>query len=193
MVELEIEHPRFKKVVKLGLLEELPEGIQMQLGNDITSTLNGEQNDEELYNAIVTRSMTAKQQQTESDKAEEMDISNLFENKSENRTDGLTDNETIHNDSSTDIIADNIDRTSRPTEIISLDIDREALIALQKADRKLLKLNNLILTEPYPATKNYYYRENDILMHCKYDKKRDVKLNRIVLPTRLIPEVMKLA
>jgi hypothetical protein len=182
MIEMKIQHPKFNKVVKLGLLENIPDGVDMLLGNDITSSLLSQRENEELYNAVMTRSMTKDQDQTDIHQGTSLGLETIFEEDEPEDTDTNIPDTTQQQANVT-----------TNTERLSLNMDRQQLIELQKTDRNICKLDNQTLTKPYPTNKNYYYKDDNLLMHSKYDKKRNITVQRIVVPTKLIPKVMNLA
>jgi len=66
MIKLDVEHPRFKASIKCGILDSIPRGVDLLLGNDVyCQFLTEEEIEKEAFDSVVTRSMSAK------DKAEQ--------------------------------------------------------------------------------------------------------------------------
>lgn len=198
MIEFNLELPNLSGRVRAGLVDSLPIGIDFLLANDVYCKFCDITSDDSV--AVVTRSMSKSSSSSDHtiiNEQRDLSISNLFD-----PSDTVTQPNVIaenriqndYNDSNNQIDVENDSVESLNTlNVTDLNISRERLIQLQNQDMKLNRLYSQVLSKPYPNAKDYYYDEEGLLMHSHYDKKRKVRLNRIVIPNVLVPRVLSLA
>lgn len=121
-------------------------------------------------------------------------------NTSQNNTlqDSNTNSHTF-SDIHIDTSSEPLDSSGEASTFINNDLtllnvnSKEELIKLQQADSKLQRLSTQVITEPFPESSNYFYINNNLLMHHAFDTKRHMHMHRIVVPQILRYKLLYLA
>lgn len=198
MIEFDVELREFSGRVKAGTVDSLPSGVDFLLANDIYCKFS-----EVSDVSVVTRSMT----KTVIDSlTHDVNIEGLFKSDDDvhiaNSTSSDDGNEQLlENNGSNVVEASSSSQSVSPDSIdaqelldnTSLNITREKLIELQNADPKINRLFQQAVTRPYSNAKDYFLVTDRLLMHSHIDKKKQVRSNRIVIPSMLISKVLQLA
>ena len=194
-----------QSMVKVGLISDLPQGVNLLLGNDIIN--NFVELVEDINCNVVTRSMAQQQQQqqqqslTSDETTSDLGLQDLFAQQPDKATDKASPTTRTNTEDATVIQTSDNQTTSTGQSMIDmtdqswqvLHIDRAKLITLQQADTKLQKLTALAISRPFPNKKDFYFMENDMLMHRKFLPKQQKSYNRIVIPKVLVNQILKLS
>ena len=168
LVEVHLQTDFLDEKVLCGLVKDLPDGIDFLIGNDIW--LQGHPlPDEVIEQAVLTRAAARKVQNPPNDDQHTPEDDHFSEN------DHLMGTP-LNLDASIDSVT-----------------DRTKLIELQKADPNLAHLRQKALENQNTNEMSYFYIQDDMLMHHLSDRKTNLSANRIVVPTALRLQVMRLA
>jgi hypothetical protein len=171
LVEVQLQCDFMNENVLCGLVEELPEGIDFLIGNDLWLKAHL-MSDAEVELAVVTRAQ-AKQQAHDVDQ-------DLNQNKAQ-----VLIPETS--------IEPSVTLSHRDSRDVSSVVNRQELIALQKADKSLKALVDEAIVPPFPVGRPYFFLQDGLLMHHVVVRKRDLASDRIVVPIVLRGHLLKLA
>jgi len=170
LVELHLKTDFIDEKVLCGLVQELPEGVDFLLGNDVwfrAHPITGE------VNAVETRaqSVARKSQQIPT------------------TTPDIPTADAKH----TTVAMD----PSQPVTYGDLDLlsvkSTDEFKSLQQKDRSINSLASLVEVPPYPVGRSYYFMENDILMHHAVESKFNRETDQLVVPTCLRNKILFLA
>jgi len=154
MIEFDVELKEFSGRIRAGVVDSLPVGVDFLLANDIYCKFC-----EIPEVSAVTRSMTKNKESLESSSTHDFNIDNLF--RSHDNVDSTINANTSHinkayvgessQDNTNKALAESScssNGTNQAKEI-PLNITREKLIDLQKADNKIARLISQVVTKPY--------------------------------------------
>jgi len=173
LVQVHLRTDFIDETVLCGLVDELPDGIDFLIGNDIWLKAHPLPY-EVIEQAVVTRSQARKAQNS-------FDV---------NKTQQLTSQD----DQVTDDDDDHLLRTplNLDTSIDSVT-DRTKLINLQKADANLAKIRKECANNHENSENSYFFLRDDMLMHHFSDRKTNFASDRIVVPSSLRLQILQLA
>ena len=186
LVEVQLESEPFSGSFLCGLVAKLPVGVQFLAGNDIYFQCHTS-SDEDIVDAIVTRSMSRQIAQPSVSKSDyvpadqddsilDLKLPIVFSNvKSSSKRSQVV--------STTDsVVVDNSTNTGVDLSLLNIT-NKDDLVKLQKADITLKRLFQQVVDSPSPnSTKPYYYAKDGVLMHHALDKKRVTSFEQIVVP-----------
>jgi hypothetical protein len=176
LVEVELNSKFGNSKVLCGLVDELPSGIHVLIGNDCDPV--SPTDEEILPELVVTRSQKTKA-------IEELEVETPSTEPSESPTEETEDWN----------LASLFDQDDEDIELTTVDI-RE-LKRLQKEDEELQKLEQLMVSTNGESRKTSYFTENDILLRRYFAKEvpqeDDLGTTQIVVPKKLRMKLLKLA
>ena len=170
LVEVHLQCSFTDDVVLCGLVDELPEGIDFLIGNDIWLKYHP-MSDSEIELAVVTRSMATKV----------------------NPNDQLLPAapQTAQLDSpDSDTPLTLLRKTNRDVASIT---DRNEMIHLQKQDPSLTTSAESAILPPFPVGHPYFYVQDGMLMHHAVVRKRQLDTDQIVVPSCLRSHLLRIA
>ena len=173
LVEVHLKTDFLDQTVLVGLIKNLPEGVDFLLGNDLWFLVNSQPTEVE-YDAVVTRSRS--RDSTELQTAEhtiDVDHNNQLARPAPLETSG-----SIAHYGDLDL-----------TQIQSFADFK----ALQQVDVGLQAVRNLVECPPFPWGRSFYYIQNDLLMHHAAATKRLPEAEQLVIPMVLRNKILHLA
>lgn len=174
LVEIHLRLNKFDEMILCGVVEELPEGVDFLLGNDIPSL--SEQVGQQvslpigglpalpLTQTVITRAQAAAVQQHTAAQPTTQVIDRAHVNRS---------------------IVESID--------LNAVQDREELINLQQQDDNLTALFEMVIERDFPVGKPYYFMQNSVLMHRDIVRKTRQEVEQVVIPRCLRAKILEMA
>ena len=216
LVQVWLESKFCNENVTLGLVDTLPDGVDLLLGNDLFCKFSRDACDN-LPDYVITRSMTNRsnviaQQSMQTnddsvpDNATLQDVHKLFKDDNSCAVDESLSNANDHiNDDeqqSSNELSDNSNNTdtSCRNDMHFGDIDLSSVvsckefISLQQNDKSLAALFDLAENEPYPLNKSYIFVKDGLLMRREISKSNhDISYEQLVVPAALRNKLLWLA
>ena len=157
LVELHLKTDFIDETVLCGLIQQLPEGVDFLLGNDIWFQANP-MPDEVTVDMVVTRARTAEQKlrAVREDEPPTDPLNQSVESLSE--TEQQTTGQVHYGD----------------LELTSVKSSLEFKV-LQEQDKGISSLKAIAESEPFPVSHSYYYMSDGILFHHPVSTKKKLK------------------
>ena len=173
LVEIHLKTNKIDTTVLCGVIEELPEGVEFLLGNEIACLTD--KVELSLTQSVITRAQAAVAQRQAAADACASSTNNA---------------DTTHT-----AVIEPVNTSSRILEDIDLDTiqDRTNLINLQKQDENLVPLFDRVVERDFPVGKQYYYTQDGVLMHHDIVRKTRQEVDQVVLPRPLRNEILEVA
>ena len=174
LIEVHLKTNVLDTTVLCGVIDDLPEGVDFLLGNDIaclTDTVPGTQ-------SVVTRTQAAAALQSAEIHAGSIN----------------TPDEAVNSDSVRDE-SENLLHASRYIETLDCEAahDREQLIVLQQQDANLAHAFEQVVEVDCPVGKPYYFLKGGVLMHHDIVRKTRQEADQIVIPRPLRAKILEMA
>jgi transposase InsO family protein/predicted transcriptional regulator len=174
LVEIHLKMDQLNDTVLCGVIDELPEGVDFLLGNDIASAIAqvGQQVSLPVTQAVVTRAQAAALQQQSSGSNIEPRVNNAPREAGE------------------------LSLTNR-TMVDSIDLhaihNREELINLQQQDDSLSGFFEQVIERDFPVGKPYYFMQDGVLMHRDIVRKTRQEVEQVVVPRCIRTKILEMA
>ena len=181
LVELHLKTSNFDDSVLCGVVEELPEGVDFLLGNDIACVIDDVGLQHPMTQSVITRAQTAAAQQQQV---------------SDDHNDGVINN-TAAQSTTRPIESEDLVHAKRRTIIENIDLgavqDREKLIMLQQQDESLGALFDQVIERDFPVGKRYFFLQDGMLMHKDIVRKTRQEAEQVVIPRSLRVKLLEMA
>jgi len=179
LIELHLKTSKIDATVLCGVIEELPEGVDFLLGNDIACLTD--EVELPLTQSVITRAQAAAAQQHAA---------------VDNSAGSINNDEAVQAPTVENVGQSHVNH--RPTTIVeNIDLnaiqDREELINLQQQDENLVALFDQVLERDFPVGKPYYYVQDGVLMHHDVVRKTRQEADQVVIPRPLRIKILEMA
>jgi hypothetical protein len=197
LVNLNVKTDFISGVVSCGLIDTLPEGVQLLVGNDIW--LQAHQfTDESIFEAVVTRAQAAAQAAQLQDgevsspdplHSQDTDLVGQMDDTGEATSRSSLDvtSSIVSNDS---FCLDSLFGSTSLANITS----HQDFLDLQRSDDTLVNLYKLVPSiKPLTSSSSYYFLDKDVLCHHWVSSKLATECDQVVVPVKLRPQMLDMA
>jgi len=171
LVSIHLKTDGIDQTVLVGLIEQLPEGVDFLLGNDLWFMAHPLPESNE-YIAVVTRSVSASLKSVD---GPQVPITQ-------------SDSASVHDS----VVASDISRHYGDLDLNAVQ-SSDDFVQLQKADIGLQALSRSVEDAPFPVGKSFFFLQKGALMHRSAATKKLPEADQLVIPTALRNKMLHLA